>query len=299
MPRRTNKFQRLVTLINRCLAEKARVTESKLLHDKVTGEPREVDVYIESPAAGYEVTISIEVVARGRRADTPWIESMHAKHSTLPTDKLILVAESGFTKPALDKAKFFGHEAVTIGEALRTDWALAAELETTGIFVLNTFRYVGRAACEAIGGGLREVALGPTSLMLNDAGGSVTLDQLVRYGLKLPYIEVELRRRIEQGAEREFTLDFTPPEKSLRVKCDGEALALTRLLIVFTVEHTSTPVEYATGKFRETPYVAGSSVSPNHSLDFVLVRNRAGQVSGYLQQPNGVRPLTPDKPESA
>src|SRR5215208_1542277 len=106
MPKRSNRFQRLVVLLNTCLAADTKVIESALVLDKVTGEEREVDIWISPSAAGHTVNIAIEVIGRSRKASVGWVEEMHSKHATLPTDKLILVSERGFTKQALVKAAF-------------------------------------------------------------------------------------------------------------------------------------------------------------------------------------------------
>jgi hypothetical protein len=129
MPRRSNKFQRLVALIHGCLGDSARVDESAMLPDKVTGELREVDVLIASTVSStYSIAIAIEVMGRERKADSPWVESMRGKHADLPIDKVVLVSERGFTRPAAEKAKRYGMEPVTIDAALHTDWGLAMRL---------------------------------------------------------------------------------------------------------------------------------------------------------------------------
>ena len=91
MPKRSNEFQRLVTLINGCLCDSGKVVESALLVDKTSGAEREVDVLISSEIADYAVNISVEVRDRTRKADITWVEEMYAKHVHLPTDKLVLV----------------------------------------------------------------------------------------------------------------------------------------------------------------------------------------------------------------
>jgi hypothetical protein len=106
MPPRTNAFQRLVTLLSAALAGHARVTESAMLADRVTGESREVDVLLVSTTATYQVNLGIEVISWARPANTPWVEKMRAKHDNLPTDKLILVSESGFSEHASPSADF-------------------------------------------------------------------------------------------------------------------------------------------------------------------------------------------------
>jgi hypothetical protein len=58
MPRRSNLFQRLVLLINSSLAGNARVRESAMLTDKITGELREVDVLTTTNESSYEMQIA-------------------------------------------------------------------------------------------------------------------------------------------------------------------------------------------------------------------------------------------------
>jgi hypothetical protein len=103
MPQSTNAFQRIVTLVNACLAGRAKAVESAMVQDKVTQELREVDVLITTQAANYTVNIALEVVARSRPSGTPWIESMRAKHANLATDKLILVSAPDLPNPHLKK----------------------------------------------------------------------------------------------------------------------------------------------------------------------------------------------------
>ncbi len=114
MPKRTNVFQKLVFLVKKHVAFGATVTESKLLRDNITGAEREVDVCIESVVAGHQVTVSIECRDRGRRADVQWVEEMKAKHERLPTNALVLVSRSGFTKEAKLVARIYGMEIISL-----------------------------------------------------------------------------------------------------------------------------------------------------------------------------------------
>ena len=59
---------------------------------------------IRSQTAGHELIISVEASARQRKADAPWVEQTIGKHSNLPTHQLVLVAQSGFTPAARQKA---------------------------------------------------------------------------------------------------------------------------------------------------------------------------------------------------
>lgn len=115
MPSRTNTFQKVIYLLQQHLAGSATVSESEFLIDRSNGERREVDVCIRSSIAETQVLICLECRDRQRKADVTWVEEMHGKHLTLPTDHLVLVSNSGFTPSAISKADAYGIETVTPG----------------------------------------------------------------------------------------------------------------------------------------------------------------------------------------
>jgi hypothetical protein len=105
MPKRSNLFQDVVAVIHQHMARGAEVQESALLVNRVTGEPREIDVVIRAKTAGHDVVVAVEARASARRADVQWVESMLGKHAHLPTDKLVLVSQKGFSRQARDLAE--------------------------------------------------------------------------------------------------------------------------------------------------------------------------------------------------
>lgn len=261
-----------------------------MLTDKITGEEREVDVLISSNASGYEINIAIEVIARQRRAGTPWVEAMHSKHSSLPTDKLILVSESGFTLPALQKAKFYGFEALTIETALAADWELATELTATGFIELTSFRYSCTLVYEQGGGALDQVDV-PSSAVIDIDSHQTTLDEFVRYVLGLPEIKDVLYPRITSMNERQFWFSYKPGSL-LETVVDGTTVRVVELRVGLDVDHASTPVEYSAGKYANTPFVAGVSASHSNELQFVVVKKPDGTREGAIIDVQGIRPLT-------
>jgi hypothetical protein len=112
VPKRTNLFQEVVEIIHRHMAEDATVEASAMLTDARTGHEREVDVVIRSESAGYEVLVSVEAVGRTRKATVEWVEQQLRKHEDLPTNKLVLVSEKGFYKPARELAESEGAVAL-------------------------------------------------------------------------------------------------------------------------------------------------------------------------------------------
>jgi hypothetical protein len=130
MPKRSNPFQRLVTLIHEQLGQACTVRESHMFTDSITGPLREVDIVVEGSVANHPIFLSIECRDHARIADVTWVETMATKHEHLPTSKLVLWSRSGFTKPALLKAKALKIETASQTNAASTDWArLARELK--------------------------------------------------------------------------------------------------------------------------------------------------------------------------
>jgi Restriction endonuclease len=108
VPKRSNLFQDVVGIIYRHMAGDARVEESAMLASAVTGNEREVDILITTNVAGHDVRIAVEATDKARPADVMWVEQMVGKHRNLPTDKLVLVSDSGFTSSARATAEAEG-----------------------------------------------------------------------------------------------------------------------------------------------------------------------------------------------
>jgi hypothetical protein len=182
MPKRTNEFQKLVFLVKKHAANSATVTESKLLRDNMTGAEREVDICIESVIAGHRVTVCVECRDRGRKADVQWIEEMKAKHERLPTNVLVLVSKSGFTREAILVAKNYGIETVTLssidGNAAEQLIGSAGSLWSK-VFTLTPTKVVIRVASTASLPS-ENVAVFPDNLIYDHKGMEVgTVKQLV------------------------------------------------------------------------------------------------------------------------
>lgn len=116
MPARSNKRQAVVYFVKRHRAPPgATVTESGFLFDAQQGADREVDVVVRSIVGDDPVIIGVEVTDRKARADVTWVDSQVMKHSHMPTNRLLLVSWSGFTRGAVAKVDAQGGwvEAVT------------------------------------------------------------------------------------------------------------------------------------------------------------------------------------------
>lgn len=121
MPKRSNDFQRLIYLVRVNLADGAKVTESKMMRDRLTKRFREVDVVIEGKVGLQPVVVAIECRDHRRVADVTWVDTMKSKHERLDTNALLLASRSGFTPEARDVAKKYGIELFTLEDVEDAD----------------------------------------------------------------------------------------------------------------------------------------------------------------------------------
>jgi hypothetical protein len=226
MPRRTNLFQNVVAIIQRHMADDAVVEESAMLVDRVTDEEREVDVVIRATPAGHPVAVGVEASSTRRPASVTWVDEMVGKHAHLPTDKLVLVSESGFTAAARKKAEVAGvialapedlpegDPAFTIVNRLRSLWPKVLSLtpEKIGMRVLRRGDDPPYVAPE----------LADFPVFLDDGYALGTLEGVVRStitaNIEKIFEQIGLRD-IEDDLDRFFSLEIGP---SWRVEVDGE-----------------------------------------------------------------------------
>jgi hypothetical protein len=131
MPQRSNLFQHLVHNIYESMRHEWNViTESAMMLHSITGRMREVDIKVEASLCGETIILSIECCDRSRISDVTWVEAMLKKHEFLTTKKLILWSRSGFTRDALEVAKFHGVTCISPQNEDDVDWArLGKELK--------------------------------------------------------------------------------------------------------------------------------------------------------------------------
>jgi hypothetical protein len=129
MPKRTNEFQQIVGYIYSQIAPAGgRVTESAFLpEDGNLGEPREVDVLIEYNLAGHDIKVAVECRDHTRDQNVQWIDSLIGKYSRLRVNQIVAVSSSPFSASAKSKAAAHNIDAITVNEALTTDWVSRIE----------------------------------------------------------------------------------------------------------------------------------------------------------------------------
>jgi len=291
MPKRSNKFQKLITAIHACVANDLSVEESAFLVDAETGDKREVDVVLRSQHGGYPIVLTVEVIDRSRRAGSGWIEEMACKHQALETKRLVLISRSGFTRAAMKKAKFRKIEALTIEEACATDWNLALRLEGQGVFQLFNIRFT----CSAHIAGKREWQPAPLSARVFLPGGEhPSVGDIAAFVLFNPKIKQAVLVHFDSTKEQEYHAVYNPPDGTLFEKASNVRQSLVKLSISLHLDFEATPVEFASGRFREREIAYGQATEPDNYLCIVMTRKENGDTEGMLYDSNRFRRLFVD-----
>jgi hypothetical protein len=217
MPRRTNTFQEVVAIIHDHMADGATVEESAMLVNRATKRKREVDVVIRAEQATHEVLVGVEATKGERMASVEWVERMIGKHQNLPTDKLVLISESGFRPQAREAADAAGvatfapedlagdDPSYRVVNALRSIWPKSIALTPKEV----------RLRIKVPDG--REGWYRPPSdlmLFLDDESYFATLDEALKQWLpaNLKRIAEQVGMAdIEEDMERHFILEVGPP----------------------------------------------------------------------------------------
>lgn len=273
MPKRTNAFQRLVTLLHMTLDGHANVEESAMIRDKVTNEKREIDILITTTRK----KISIEVRDRNRRAGTPWIEEMRAKHDDIiETDELILVSRSGFTKPAIKKARHYNIETLTIEEACETDWPVAMLGPQSMLTELN-LQYKCFVVCE-FGDGEQEVL--KASSFSSDAIGLI--DKIVCNEMN----QQSFRDAVYSKCSGEH--EFSIPLLGCQIEHNGRSGHVQEIRVHLKISTQKTIVQNKLAKFQQIPFIEATSSSSTNPLQVVILKTPEGD-RGCIVDENGTR----------
>lgn len=258
MPKRSNAFQQVVTLLHEQFAGGGIVTESKLLPDSRTGKRREVDIVIEAPVVEYPIIMSIECIDHNRPASVEWVEQMMAKHADLPTNKLVLVSRSGFTRQAQQKADALYITTLALARAEATDWTLlVGKLPEIGIETLD-FTYQGFIIVKSSQG--QEALAAPRELTLrNESGTHHVFGALLDYLVAIPEVGATFLDEMKSASKTHgtFTLEHDFPEPMVCIGPTHENFVVHSLRIVFSAERGIVPVPLVHGEMRDARLAYG------------------------------------------
>lgn len=235
MPRRTNRFQQIVAIVERHLAGDEGVAESAMVKPRRGRSDREVDVVVERKIGQHTIRVSIEASKTARPATIEWVERMVGKHAKLPTDKLVLYSGRGFTREALQEA--VACNVIAIGqEPLGAQEAkVLAGLKSVWAKMLNLTPEQTQIEARRPDGTTWRFGPAPDTMLFFEDGQrfpfdfAPTLSKKIHGGMRTIVDQVNLRD-IAQALETTFVVELTPfgvtiddVEHRFFVRCEAPA----------------------------------------------------------------------------
>jgi len=134
--RRGKELELLVATLEKMLGgSNFEIKVNDRIPDKDTGELREIDVSLRLKAGSHEFLTIIECRDRKAVPGAPWIEQLASKRDSVGANKAVAVSSSGFSKPAVKKARIHNIIVRTIDKITLADvskWMQAETIEVIG-----------------------------------------------------------------------------------------------------------------------------------------------------------------------
>lgn len=123
------EFEKIVTEVQRQIDPNATVTHNRRLIDRL-GHSRQFDVVVEGSFAGQQLLGVIECKDLNKRVGSPEVDAFVTKSNDINANFKIIVSRRGFTTPAIEKAKHYGiqtlsllpHDEVNLGFKVGNYW---------------------------------------------------------------------------------------------------------------------------------------------------------------------------------
>ncbi|MCT4645792.1 MAG: restriction endonuclease [Carboxylicivirga sp.] len=100
------EYQNAVGTLYENMKDMGVVKQNLYIPDKITGQKRQVDVWWELKVGEHRVNILIDAKYRKEKIDIKDLEEVEALAKSVKADKVIIVTNNGWTKPAETKAEF-------------------------------------------------------------------------------------------------------------------------------------------------------------------------------------------------
>jgi hypothetical protein len=286
MPKRSNTFQQLVFHLQRQLAGQSTVTESKFLKDRVTWDAREVDVVIESAIGEYELTISVECVAGGRKASVEWVERMVEKHRNLPTNQLVLVAKAGFSKSAQRKADSAGVRTYSLGKAIDADWTeIVGRLER--IFFARFEFKLQSFAVRLDNPSSQFHLIGPGQAFLTAAGEHIASAlEIGHHILNQHPFASRVMDEVKEDGEKRADYEVEAPADWYVVDTSGQHHLITTIRLHFTITRRSAPIELSHASWNDVPVAFGAGETAFGSTFVSFIEPKEGPGGALVTMPH-------------
>lgn len=282
--------------------ESVTVTPSAMLTDIITGQPREVDISVETKVAGHTVIVGIECRDWKRPQSVQWVEEINAKHLALPVQLTVLVSSSGFAKSALKKAEHYSIKTITPGQITP---------EFVGTVVNNLKKVVTKRAAFGVKTVHVQVQLADGELKWVEAFADSPV--YTPDGAEVSTVEFIVKRIVDGNpAQRAHLKTASNKDKFMNIKTDGPSYQGQPVYIIPTRDgkelplapilglHIEGPVKLdlvevplTHGDYDGTPYSSGSTPFEDMRVAVVATESDGGTVkwAGSATKPGGAQEM--------
>lgn len=124
MARQGDDFHQLIEILEKVISGSPgiQIEAPKFLTDRVTGRAREHDIVLTYTYPNREVLVAIECRDRSRKIGVNQVEEFHQKCLDSGVSKGVIVTSKGFAGTAIEKARFYGIDCLSLAEVGQLDW---------------------------------------------------------------------------------------------------------------------------------------------------------------------------------
>ena len=249
---------------------------------------REVDILVDVQASGYSVLIGIECCDRSRPATVEWVEQICRKHTSLPTDKLVLVSSAGYTKNALRKAQANGAEALTISEAADVEWT--SIVHKTPVVLVDAVEVV-TALYPLVEPDLSDPDHQPLDwdslLISNDGQYRVPVEQFINTLLAQKPLEDHWLRTLPMEGNGGYFFTVSAATGTQVVNSTGTHSEITSLTLAVVTRRRTTRVPLKRAAFREAQIAYGEGAGDFGPVLVAIVEREGEPPRGLMYRQKG------------
>ena len=213
-----------------------------------------------------------------------------ASIKNLPTDKLILVSQSGFYKSASKKAQFYRIGTISLGEAVKADWTKIAGKKERLFFEYydNTAHYYVVMKCDD--DRIEEWAPANHQVVFFNDGTEATINQIVNTIVASEQVRKHVFHTLDSGGEPKMSITYCRDTAWHILDRNGSRREIAQLMVILETVKEKTPVPLKHGKaldyqvaFGEGAYSKGSVTLAVLELEGQPTTNAIRLATGEVQ----------------
>lgn len=128
------EYELLVERMYRELEPNAIITHDDHIYDERAQIKRQIDVSIKYQFAGVDNLIIVQVKDYKNKANIAVVDEFQTVINDVKANKGILICSKGFSTAAINKAKSYGIECLTVHSALKKNWETLVKIQIEKIF---------------------------------------------------------------------------------------------------------------------------------------------------------------------